>query len=129
MQFIEEIQWGSLDFLIIDTPSGDIQKKIAEELPLYGAILVTIPQTMAYDTLKHTITMFKETNVKLLGIIENMSYFIAPDTNKRYDIFGKHNDKTIYEKQNLNLLGQIPFDDVKIEENCKKIIEKVLEEV
>lgn len=148
MQFLEDVEWGELDFLVIDMPpgTGDIQLSMAEELPIFGAILVTTPQTLACDDVSRAIIMFKETNVPILGIVENMSYFIAPDTNKRYDIFGKDGAKVLCENYNLNLLGQIPLnmdigelsdngkipialsnDDIK--KLYKKIIKRVLEEV
>jgi len=148
MQFLEDVEWGELDFLVIDMPpgTGDIQLSMAEELPLFGAILVTTPQTIACDDVSRAVMMFKDVHVKILGIVENMSYFIAPDTNKRYDIFGKDGGKYICEKYKLKLLGQIPLDmniremsdngkmpiafgNENIKENYRKIVSKVLEEV
>lgn len=139
IQFLEEVEWGKLDFLIIDMPHGtvDMQLSIAEELPLFEAILVTTPQTFACEDVSSAVMMFKDIQVKILGIVENMSYFIAPDTGKRYDIFGKDGGKKICEKYNLNLLGQIPLDmnieelsnERKIKESYKKTVKKILEEV
>jgi ATP-binding protein involved in chromosome partitioning len=147
IQFLEDVEWGELDFLIIDMPpgTGDIQLSIAEEIPLFGAILVTTPQALSCDDVSRSVMMFKDVHVKLLGIIENMSYFIAPDTQKKYNIFGKDGGKNICKKYNLNLLGQIPLD-IEIQELSdkgkipialgkesvksyyKKIVERVLEE-
>ena len=112
MQFLEDVDWGELDFLIIDMPpgTGDIQLSMAEELPLFGAILVTTPQALSCDDVSRSVMMFKDVHVNILGIIENMSYFIAPDTKIRYNIFGKNGGKNICKKYNLNFLGQIPLD-------------------
>ncbi|WP_024954998.1 Mrp/NBP35 family ATP-binding protein [Sulfurospirillum arcachonense] len=148
MQFLEDVEWGELDFLIIDMPpgTGDIQLSMAEELPLFGAILVTTPQTISCDDVSRAVMMFKDVHVKILGIVENMSYFITPDTHKRYNIFGKDGAKNICKKYNLNLLGQIPLEmtiremsdngkipialaNDKIKENYKNIVTKILEEV
>ncbi len=147
IQFLEDVDWGELDFLVIDMPpgTGDVQLSMAEELPLFGAILVTTPQTLACDDVSRSVMMFRDIHVKILGLIENMSYFIAPDTNKRYDIFGKDGGKKICEKYALNLLGQIPLEmnimqmsdkgkipialgDESVKEYYKKIVKKVLEE-
>ncbi len=148
MRFLENVEWGELDFLVIDMPSKatDIQLNMTKELPLFGAILVTTPQILACDDVNRSVMMFKDLHVKILGIVENMSYFIAPDTGKRYDIFGKDGAKNICEKYNLTLLSQIPLDmsiremsddgevsvaliDETIKKSYKKIVKKVLEEV
>ncbi len=112
IQFLEDVDWGDLDFLVIDMPpgTGDIQLTMAEELPIAAAVLVTTPQTVALDDVSRAIMMFKDINVPMGGIIENMSYFIAPDTGTRYDIFGKDGGKRVAEKYNIPLLGQIPLD-------------------
>ena len=75
--------------------------------------------------------MFKDLHVKILGVVENMSYFVAPDTNKRYDIFGKDGGKKICEKYGLKILSQIPISlgNENIKESYKKIVEKILEEI
>ncbi len=130
MQFLEDVEWGELDFLVIDMPpgTGETELSVAEELPLFGALLVTTPHALACDDLSRSVMMFKDTYVKILGVVENMSYFIAPDSNKRYDIFGKDGAKKICEKYNLNLLGQIPLN-INAKDNYKKIAKKILEEV
>ena len=133
IQFLENVEWGELDFLIVDMPSGNnaIQISITEELPLSGTILITTPQTQACDDVSRVVMMFKDLHVKILGVVENMSYFITPDTNKRYDIFGKDGGKIICEKYGLNLLSQIPITlgNENIKENYRKVVKKVLEEV
>jgi len=134
IQFLKSVEWGELDFLVIDMPSQNMKLNRIEKLPLYGTILVTTPQTLICDTLNHFIMELNTLHVKILGVIENMSYFITPDTNKRYDIFGKDGAKKIYEKHSLHLLGQIPLDmnikntlsDKKIKSYYKAILEEVL---
>ena len=111
IQFLEDVAWGELDYLIIDMPpgTGDVQLTMAQELPLNGAILVTTPQKIATDDVSRALVMFRDIHVPLLGVIENMSYFIAPDTLKRYDIFGKDGAQTLCNAYGVALLGQIPL--------------------
>lgn len=112
LQFLEDVEWGELDFLVIDMPpgTGDIQLTMAEELPISAAVLVTTPQVVALDDVSRAIMMFKEIGVHIGGVVENMSYFIAPDTGTRYDIFGTDGGQRVADKYQLNLLGQIPLD-------------------
>ena len=114
LQFLEDVEWGELDFMVIDMPpgTGDIQLTMAEELPITAAVLVTTPQTVALDDVSRAIMMFKEIGVHIGGVVENMSYFIAPDTGNRYDIFGTDGGKRVADKYNIPLLGQIPLDTV-----------------
>jgi len=139
MKFFKNIDWGELDFLILNMPSkmSEIHINIAKELTLFGAILVTTPQVLSYNDINHTTMMLKNTNIKTLGVIENMSYFIAPDTKKKYNIFGENKSKKIYKKHNLKLLGQIPInteilttlENEKMKKYYNEIIKEVLEEV
>jgi len=112
LQFLEDVAWGELDFMVIDMPpgTGDIQLTMAEELPITAAVLVTTPQAVSTDDVSRAIMMFKDINVPIAGVIENMSYFIAPDTGTRYDIFGQGGGEKIAEKYQVPLLGQIPLD-------------------
>ncbi len=112
LQFLEDVAWGELDFMMIDMPpgTGDIQLTMAEELPITAAVLVTTPQIISTDDVSRAIMMFKDIKVPMAGIVENMSYFIAPDTGNRYDIFGKGGGQRIAEKYEIPLLGQIPLD-------------------
>ncbi|MBD3841482.1 MAG: Mrp/NBP35 family ATP-binding protein [Campylobacterales bacterium] len=111
IQFLEDVDWGELDFLVIDMPpgTGDVQLTMAQELPIAGAVLVTTPQTLSCDDVSRAIMMYKQTNIAIAGVVENMSYFIAPDTQKRYDIFGSNGAKKLCDTYNLSLLGQIPL--------------------
>lgn len=111
-QFLEDVAWGELDFMVIDMPpgTGDIQLTMAEELPITAGIIVTTPQLISTDDVSRAIMMYKDIKVPIAGIVENMSYFIAPDTGNRYDIFGNGGGKKIAAKYNVPLLGQIPLD-------------------
>lgn len=112
IQFLEDVDWGELDFLVIDMPpgTGDVQLTMAQELPITAGIVVTTPQMVATDDVSRAIMMFKDIKVKIGGLIENMSYFIAPDTKVRYDIFGTGGGENIANKYNIPLLGKIPLD-------------------
>lgn len=112
IQFLEDVAWGELDFMVIDMPpgTGDVQLTMAQELPLKAAVLVTTPQLVATDDVSRAIMMFKDIKVPMAGIVENMSFFVAPDTGKRYDIFGKGGGEKIAEKYDVPLLGHIPLD-------------------
>jgi len=112
IQFLEDVDWGELDFLVIDMPpgTGDIQLTMAQELPISAGVLVTTPQMVAADDVSRAIMMFKDIGVHIGGLIENMSYFIAPDTGKRYDIFGKGAGESLAVRYNIPFLGQIPLD-------------------
>src|SRR5438045_8535792 len=89
-QFLTDVKWGELDYLIVDMPpgTGDVQLSLAQLVPVQGAVLVTTPQEVAIADVRRALRMFETVAVPVLGIIENMSYFIAPDTGTRYNIFG-----------------------------------------
>jgi len=110
---IEQVEWGNLDFLIFDLPpgTGDIQLTLTQKVPLSGAVIVTTPQEISLADVRRSIAMFNKVNVDILGIIENMSYFVPPDMpDKKYFIFGKEGGKQIAEDAGLRILGQIPLD-------------------
>ncbi len=112
IQFLEDVDWGELDFLVIDMPpgTGDVQLTMAQELPLSGALIVTTPQDVAVDDVSRAIMMFKDINVKIGGLVENMSYFVAPDTKNIYYIFGQDGGKRVAIKYDIPFLGEIPLD-------------------
>lgn len=112
IQFLEDVAWGELDFLVIDMPpgTGDIQLTMAQELPITAGVLVTTPQLVASDDVSRAIRMFQDIHVPMAGLVENMSYFIAPDTGTRYDIFGSGGGARLAERYSIPLLGQIPID-------------------
>ena len=89
-QMLREVDWGELDVLVVDMPpgTGDAQLTMAQQVPLAGAVIVSTPQDLALIDARKGLNMFRKVSVPVLGIVENMSYFIAPDTGRRYDIFG-----------------------------------------
>ncbi|MCX7876906.1 MAG: iron-sulfur cluster carrier protein ApbC [Melioribacteraceae bacterium] len=111
-QFMSDVHWDELDYLIFDLPpgTGDIQLTLVQTIPLTGAVVVTTPQEVSIIDVKKAVSMFQRVNVPILGIVENMSYFIAPDTGKRYDIFGTDGGKKLAEQLSLKLLGQLPIN-------------------
>lgn len=116
-QMLREVAWGELDVLVVDMPpgTGDAQLTMAQQVPLSGAVIVSTPQDLALIDARKGLNMFRRVDVPVLGIIENMSYFIAPDTGKRYDIFGHGGAKAEAERLNLPFLGEVPLDmDIRI---------------
>lgn len=110
-QFLSDVNWGDLDYLIVDMPpgTGDVQLSLAQLVPVQGAVLVTTPQEVSLSDVRRAVKMFEQVNVPVLGVIENMSYFIAPDTGNRYDIFGKGGGQKLADEYNLNFLGEVPL--------------------
>jgi ATP-binding protein involved in chromosome partitioning len=111
-QFLRQVEWGELDYLVLDLPpgTGDIQLTIVQTVALSGAIIVTTPQEVALIDARKAATMFEKVNVTVLGLIENMSYFVSPSDNKRYDIFGSGGGEREAKRLRVPLLGQIPID-------------------
>ena len=111
-QFLADVDWGELDYLIADLPpgTGDIQLTLVQTIPLTGAVIVTTPQEVSLIDARKALKMFERVNVPILGVVENMSYFIAPDTGKKYDIFGFDGGEKICNELNATFLGGIPID-------------------
>jgi ATP-binding protein involved in chromosome partitioning len=111
-QFLRQVEWGELDYLMLDLPpgTGDIQLTIVQTVAMSGAIIVTSPQEVALIDARKASTMFEKVNVPVLGLIENMSYFVSPDSGKRYDIFGSGGGAREAKRLRVPLLGQIPID-------------------
>src|SRR5246127_5629232 len=111
-QFLRQVEWGELDYLVLDLPpgTGDIQLTIVQTVALSGAIIVTTPQEVALIDARKAATMFEKVNVPVLGLVENMSYFISPDSGKRYDIFGSGGGEREAKRLRVPLLGQVPID-------------------
>ncbi|CAN1593627.1 Mrp ATPases involved in chromosome partitioning [Candidatus Pelagibacterales bacterium] len=109
--FVNKVLWDNVDFLIIDMPpgTGDALLTFSQEIDIDGAVIITTPQDIAIIDVKRGIEMFKRTNVKILGIIENMTSFTSDD-GVEYFIFGKDGGKNIASKFNIELLGQIPIN-------------------
>src|SRR5713226_3875137 len=111
-QFLRQVDWGELNYLILDLPpgTGDIQLTIVQTVALSGAIIVTTPQEVALIDARKAATMFEKVNVPVLGLIENMSYFVSPSDHKRYDIFGSGGGEREAKRLRVPLLGQVPID-------------------
>ena len=111
-QFMTDVSWGELDYLVFDMPpgTGDIQLTLVQTIPLTGAVIVTTPQEVSLIDARKALKMFERVNVPVLGLIENMSYFIAPDTKKKYDIFGSGGGEKVSNEINVPFLGGIPIN-------------------
>ena len=110
-QFLADVNWGELDYLIVDMPpgTGDVQLSLAQLVPVQGAVLVTTPQEVSLSDVRRAVKMFEQVNVPVLGVVENMSYFIAPDTGHKYEIFGRGGGQKLCDEYGLNFLGQVPI--------------------
>ena len=111
-QFMSDVHWGELDYLIFDLPpgTGDIQLTLVQTIPLTGAVIITTPQDVALADAKKGLIMFNKVNVPVLGIIENMSYFICSHCGQRENIFDSGGGKRTAEELNVPLLGEIPIN-------------------
>ncbi len=111
-QMLREVAWGELDVLVVDMPpgTGDAQLTMAQQVPLAGAVIVSTPQDLALIDARKGLNMFKKVDVPLLGIVENMSYFVAPDTGTRYDIFGHGGARKEAERLGVPFLGEVPLE-------------------
>jgi len=109
-QFLKDSAWGELDYLIVDLPpgTGDVQLSLTQTVQVTGAVIVTTPQDVALIDAARAIDMFRKASVPVLGVVENMSYFVAPDTGLTYDIFGRGGSRKLGEQ--YPLLGEIPLD-------------------
>jgi ATP-binding protein involved in chromosome partitioning len=110
-QCLHDAAWGELDYLIVDLPpgTGDVQLSLTQTVSISGAVIVSTPQDVAWIDATRAVDMFRKANVPLLGIVENMSYFIAPDTGKRYDIFGHGGAQSQADKLGVPVLGEVPI--------------------
>ncbi|MGD9897251.1 MAG: P-loop NTPase [Candidatus Methylacidiphilaceae bacterium] len=111
-EFLRNVDWGDLDILVLDLPpgTGDIQLTIVQTVRLSGAVVVTTPQEVALIDARKAVGMFGKVNVPLLGILENMSYFLCPNDQNRYDIFGTAGGRREAERIGVPFLGEIPLE-------------------
>ncbi len=111
-QFLRMVDWGELDYLVLDLPpgTGDIQLTVVQTVALDGAVVVTTPQEVALIDARKAVAMFEKTNVRVLGIVENMSCFICPSDGIRYDIFGRGGGQREADRLGVPLLGEVPID-------------------
>lgn len=111
-QFLRNVEWGELDYLVVDLPpgTGDVQLTLIQTVPLSGAIVVTTPSVVALADVRKAIEMFRQVNVEVLGIVENMSYFACPHCQGPIDVFGHGEGKRMAEAFGVPLLGAIEID-------------------
>ncbi len=111
-QFLMEVEWGELDYLIVDMPpgTGDAQLTLSQAVALTGAVIVTTPQDVALSDAKKGINMFRKVEVPILGVIENMSYFVCPHCNARTEIFAHGGGRAAAKKFDAPFLGEVPLN-------------------
>jgi ATP-binding protein involved in chromosome partitioning len=111
-EFLYEVTWGELDYLVIDLPpgTGDVQLSLAQSMPMTGAVICTTPQDVSLADVSRGIEMFRKLNVPVLGVVENMSGFVCPHCNERTDIFGTGGGRELAQRYELPFLGAIPLD-------------------
>ncbi|MCK4898048.1 MAG: P-loop NTPase [Anaerolineales bacterium] len=110
-QFLTDVSWGELDYLIVDLPpgTGDAALSLAQSLPLSGGIIVTLPQQVSLDDARRGLEMFRELEVPLFGVVENMSYLELPD-GSRMDVFGSGGGERLAQESGIPFIGTIPMD-------------------
>lgn len=111
-QFLRDVQWGELDYLIVDLPpgTGDIQLSLAQKVPVSGAIIVSTPQNIALIDAKKAIDMWSRVAVPILGVVENMSYMLAPGTGEKIQLFPKGEMDQYLDAKKIEKLGEVPFN-------------------
>ncbi len=110
-QFLYDVLWGELDYLIVDMPpgTGDVQLSLAQLVPVQGAVLVTTPQEVAMADVRKALNMFEQVHIPVFGIVENMSYFVCPNCAEKHYIFGSGGGAELASRFKTKLLGQIPL--------------------
>jgi ATP-binding protein involved in chromosome partitioning len=111
-QFLDQVDWGELDYLIVDLPpgTGDVPLTLAQSIPMTGAVVVCTPQAVALLDATRALRMYQQLNVEILGMVENMSYFRAPDTGREYDLFGRGGAQKAAAQLKVPFLGEIPIN-------------------
>ncbi len=111
-QFIRQVDWGELDFLLVDLPpgTGDVALSLIQSAPITGSIIVTTPSEVSLEDARKAVLMFRQVKVELLGMVENMSYLLIPETGQRLDIFGEGGGKRTAEAMDVPFLGSLPLD-------------------
>ncbi|MGK7933223.1 MAG: Mrp/NBP35 family ATP-binding protein [Microcystaceae cyanobacterium] len=112
-QFLYQVNWGELDYLVVDMPpgTGDAQLTLAQAVPIAGSVIVTTPQTVSLLDARRGLKMFQQLGVKVLGLVENMSYFIPPDLpDRQYDLFGSGGGEKAAKELNVPLIGCVPLE-------------------
>ena len=111
-QFLRDVEWGELDYLVIDLPPGtsDAQLTLAQSVPISGAVLVTTPQEVAISDVSKALSMFRRLSVPVIGLVENMSAFVCPHCGESIEIFGRGGGERFAQEQGLDFLGKVPLD-------------------
>ncbi|MCP5120013.1 MAG: Mrp/NBP35 family ATP-binding protein [bacterium] len=111
-QFLRGVHWGELDYLLVDLPpgTGDVQLSLLQSVPLTGAIVVTTPSDVSLEDARKAVRMFQQVRAEVLGIVENMSFLIAPQSGERIDVFGTGGGKKTAEAMGVPFLGELPLD-------------------
>lgn len=111
-QFLRDVNWGELDYLVIDLPpgTGDVQLSIAQKIPVAGAIVVSTPQNISLIDVKKSIDMFNRVGIKILGLVENMSYMLNPVNGEKIQMFPKGELETYLKQKEIPKIGEIPFN-------------------
>ena len=120
-ELIDKVNWGDADIMVIDLPpgTGDVQLSLIQKINISGSVIVTTPQDIALIDVVRGLKMFEKTKVPILGIVENMSYFLAPDTGKEYSLYGESKTKDIAEKYDYEILASLPHDPLLMEQSDK----------
>jgi len=111
-QFMRDVEWGELDYLVVDLPpgTGDVSLSMAQSVPVAGAVVVTTPQGVSVSDVRKAVAMFRQLNIPVLGVIENMSYFVCSHCNERTEIFGHGGGMKMAEDLSIPFLGEVPID-------------------
>ena len=111
-QFLRQVDWGQLDYLIVDLPpgTGDVQISLLQSCPLTGAVVVTTPSGVSLEDARKAVNMFQQMRVEVLGMVENMSYLMVPGTDQKIDVFGSGGGRRTAEKMSVPFLGELPLD-------------------
>ena len=116
-QFLEQVDWGDVDTMIIDMPpgTGDAQLSLVQTIDLDGAVMVTTPQQVATGDVRRGIKMFERVNTRVLGIVENMSGFVCPNCDEVHDIFGRGGGEGLAKEMEVPFLGRVPLDSAVVQ--------------
>jgi ATP-binding protein involved in chromosome partitioning len=111
-QFLRQVDWGGLDYLVVDLPpgTGDVQLTLIQTAPITGAIVVTTPSDVSLEDARKAVQMFRQVRVEVLGIVENMSYLVCPHCQERIDVFSHGGGRRTADRMGVNFLGEAPLD-------------------